>query len=1287
MADGYIGKISAVVTANTSDLSRRLAAARGDFDTFANRLSRSIEASSRSATASIDRIFTRYQRLEQSLRSALEINLRTDDQINKIRQLASAAEQINKPLATAASSFEKLSLGVQGAFLPALRASQGQVELLNRKINDTGSISARAFGIVEQSVARTAAAIQRLGEVQRLVSSGPNANSLALAAPRVSQSLQAAAAARQQASQLPVSALADGRVARQVGNLSAVENRIAEVQARIESLQLRPRVDTVQLEAARKELDRLLAGADRIRAGIQVRIDAQKAIADATSLNQRLDQLQENATFSITGTPQNLKQVEAELVRILGQFDKLTEAQRQPLGDQFTKVVASLRAGNLPEAIQNFQTLAASVELAANKTERLARANKQLTIAPGQPPPPPPSTPLGNRLAEQGRRRVQGLTGDVNIDSTPRGPNNFSAQAQRDIDALGGRVGQLRQQLETLPNSLRTQFAPALQRVQQQLISLQNSPAATASQIRAAATEIKKLEAAAERTKRALAVPSSGEFLGNLSTKRALAELDAVSTIIGQVGAKAGGPAAKAYDRLAEATRRAVATGTTGLPTVRKELERLQAEAAKAAAASGKISFSRAIRSIRAVGDVSRGAFGNSGLAIQQALFAIDDFSSVTGGLDQRIRAAGNNLTQLGFILAGTGGLFAGIALVSGAQLLNFFAKWYFESEKAEKKQKELKFAVEALNSSLERQAQLAQSIASAFKSAAAAIADFGSSPEARERAGRRRTIDDIREEQRQRRAEIASSINSGVIGRQGQIGSLRARLDDETDPAQRTRIQQQIQRLEREILGITTEAERAAERNIRNATVRAGRNGTTPEQELRQSVASERAQLEALFRDRSRLLAAGAPTRETDARIGELSASLARFEVALQRLLDDELGGLLGRQQGVADRNARIQAGTEGFAFSFARDAADQIQQQFDALIGQRSSGGIDGAAADATAKRLEALAASVESAQIAATEFSQALQSAAIDLAKAVESEVASRATQLRRDANAAEAQFGAGDVRTRVARDLEEQSRRASRQAEEQRRQIEAEVARERASFERDILQGQASPDVQALADQIRQLNEIAANQAEDAGTRQDAASQAAALQAQLESIFESFGSVQALRRRADEGDIAAQQQLRGFEDAARGQELLRTPIEREFGDFADRVRQIQAGVEARQEAILGESGRPQDFQAQLAELANQGQEAIQREFESLARGAAPAILGLADSVTNALLQGPSRAALNVTDISTAEGARELNRLLRGDDSARDQNLVELRTQSKYLEQLVQLARDNNIPVANN
>ena len=64
-------------------------------------------------------------------------------------------------------------------------------------------------------------------------------------------------------------------------------------------------------------------------------------------------------------------------------------------------------------------------------------------------------------------------------------------------------------------------------------------------------------------------------------------------------------------------------------------------------------------------------------------------------------------------------------------------------------------------------------------------------------------------------------------------------------------------------------------------------------------------------------------------------------------------------------------------------------------------------------------------------------------------------------------------------------------------------------------------------------------------------------------------------------------------------------------------------------------------------------------------------------------NAVLQGPSRAALQATDVSTVQGASELNRLLRGDDSARNQNLVELQKQSTALDELVRIARENGAP----
>jgi hypothetical protein len=85
-----------------------------------------------------------------------------------------------------------------------------------------------------------------------------------------------------------------------------------------------------------------------------------------------------------------------------------------------------------------------------------------------------------------------------------------------------------------------------------------------------------------------------------------------------------------------------------------------------------------------------------------------------------------------------------------------------------------------------------------------------------------------------------------------------------------------------------------------------------------------------------------------------------------------------------------------------------------------------------------------------------------------------------------------------------------------------------------------------------------------------------------------------------------------------------------------------------------------------------------EAINRFLGDRIRQEAPLIAGFSDEVANALLQGPSRAALQASDASTLQGQQELNRLLRGEDPARDVNLVELQKQTQALNELVQIGR---------
>jgi hypothetical protein len=126
------------------------------------------------------------------------------------------------------------------------------------------------------------------------------------------------------------------------------------------------------------------------------------------------------------------------------------------------------------------------------------------------------------------------------------------------------------------------------------------------------------------------------------------------------------------------------------------------------------------------------------------------------------------------------------------------------------------------------------------------------------------------------------------------------------------------------------------------------------------------------------------------------------------------------------------------------------------------------------------------------------------------------------------------------------------------------------------------------------------------------------------------------------------------------------LLETPAERAGEQLARDFENIRLAAQRNAK----EQGKPID------ELAVA--EAQQRAFRQQAEQVAPLLVGFSDEVANALLQGPSRAALQASDASTLQGQQELNRLLRGEDPARDVNLVELQKQTQALNELVQIGR---------
>lgn len=159
----------------------------------------------------------------------------------------------------------------------------------------------------------------------------------------------------------------------------------------------------------------------------------------------------------------------------------------------------------------------------------------------------------------------------------------------------------------------------------------------------------------------------------------------------------------------------------------------------------------------------------------------------------------------------------------------------------------------------------------------------------------------------------------------------------------------------------------------------------------------------------------------------------------------------------------------------------------------------------------------------------------------------------------------------------------------------------------------------------------------------------------------------------RQRAFDEEVERRRNPQG--DALRGLDLAETPGQRAARETEQSILDADAAFRGLGRQLVNQSGGLFDIDAAEQQLLDENealrQQTLQRIASEQRRAAAPAIFGFADSVENALLQGPSRAALNASDISTQEGARELNRLLRGDDSARDQNLIELQRQSQALD----------------
>jgi hypothetical protein len=1317
MAKAYLGKISALVTANTSDFNSKLNASAQQVGNFARAMQTQLTRAETSATASLRGIYTESQKVSRALQAAASQRLQfkgydtstfasLTKAISQFKSLQAAAVAVNEPLSRAARAVEKLSAPVQLGFDPALKSAQKSAEYLSAALARGGVVGERSFERIERRALAAAQAADRLAEAAQMASAGPRGTELAFAAPRVRDSLAASADVRQRAAAAPASVLEGGRVANDVQKLVAIDNLIQKRRAEIESGTIL-NIDTTRAQAS---LESLLQIAARVRAQVNAAIGGGGADAETASLIARARAQRDYYEESERLANQAASDAAAPLIaRARAEREFYEESRRlasQAAADAAAPLIARAQAEReFYEESERLRRQAAA--------DSAATADREVA-------------PLINRARAE---RDSQLDFGLDLDAP-----------KRQIEIVRGSIVSLKAQIDTLPAGFRTEFIPAVVAAQNELESLAASPGAAEDAIERLRLRVTGLSNDAEVTSRKLTLVDSvlrGFGGGGVEGIKFGMDDRAVQGYIAQLsvlqGIMAGisGPASDALAAGFEAVRGRIASAASDssirLKSVREEIDAMVQSLANVAAKAAGVNASGLTKELQRVGDVGRAGLDRWSLAIQQAGFAVDDFFSATGGLDQRIRAVSNNITQLAFILGGTKGLWIGIAAVIAGQAVLALNKWINSGRTAEDQTK-------ALNSALSRQQSIVDDLKQAFdqladsmsrgtmsRDAEKALNDVQAIEKILKRRGdlaADRTLESDPEAQRLRadiakgeREREAASTFGGRVAAQAAIDAATSRLAD----------------VERTVRVRPAPDAREVEDAIRRRATAPFRNAQLdlPEGQTPDAIRARRAALEPALDDlRSRMRdaqsdgALGAPRLSILAEsYTQLQGLAARLDEALTESSNDAVKSVLEGGLAVGKSLLSVQELLDQatIPYSSIRDEADRIGKELRAKQDELKSGSVsperDAELSDEVTQ-LRSLADAAKSAAVSFRQFVDIINKNSKQLSDTVLQEVGDREMQARRNLNSAAAAsrldvgdlFGtdakASDLSGGVAPSLRSRDVAArllaGEQAAEDRRRARDELRRATAG-EREFQRRSAEAFSQfesdasrgALGDRANQLiaQRDSAQKSLDSGVlgedrTQEARAELAAATQGLAEIFSNSPIAASLELFSNQLDAAAQQAVeitRRIEaerqSVERGRELSMQPGQREGEELQQQIQDIRNYFD---QAVDESTGLPDD----VRQLRAQMNEAITRAQEEMARQVAPTIMGAADARMNAVLQGPSRRELTTADIRTDAGSRELSRLLRGDDDAKNADLANLQREAN---RLLQVIAGKNNPVA--
>ena len=504
----------------------------------------------------------------------------------ELEQLKSVADQLAKPLGDVAKQFSKLGVNVQASFIPALSQVQNEVAGMERAIRSGTFASEKDFSRLEAKVQKVTASMSRLSQATDITAGMRTGNELEFTDPNFQQRLLDARAAGDAAANIPASRRqSDGQIKEIVANLGKATQESLRLQANLEKTRATGLLNDIisaenELEDSLKVVDQLtqkLRAKNSVEAEAaalaQKQAEAQKQrLANASSLLQVVDPNKDAAI----GASQN---IEAYLI----QLQKIEEREQK----------IALNRAKMANASDFLQVVTANPDAVAGA-----------------------STPLDPAFLQRNTEDKASRELGANI-----------SKASRDMDKLRSKTVSLRDTIETLPNSVASGLIPQLRRAEQEFVRLRASASASEEEIENAANEVDQLAASVRRIGSTQGITTFAEAFDDAEIRGALGSLTALQQMLLRIGATADGEAAAAFDEMRIAVQQATLAGRIGSDEFNEELEELIQNAARAASSVGGISTSAAFNEIKRGGDVARGGFDKMSLGLQQAAFAIDDFS------------------------------------------------------------------------------------------------------------------------------------------------------------------------------------------------------------------------------------------------------------------------------------------------------------------------------------------------------------------------------------------------------------------------------------------------------------------------------------------------------------------------------------------------------------------------------------------------------------------------------------------------------------------------------------